>query len=106
MALRSMTYGVLPAPGHFAAAFDREVPGMRYSIGNDPLVGTVDLSCAELYALVSDCAGIFNGAIDSPADCRSIARVYSEDESFTEEERDAWGSLGSAILETLGFEWI
>lgn len=102
----SMTYGVMPSPDTFSAAFDREVDGLRYRVGNDRLLGTDDFSCSQLYAIVQDCANVFTGAADCPADLVSVLRVSSEDDEFTDEEREQYGDLGSAILSTLGFEWI
>ena len=102
----SMTFGVMPSLGTFAEHFDREVDGMRYRVTNDRLLGTDDYSCAELYAIVKDCADVFTGSADSPSELTSILRVTSEDEPFTDDERETYGDLGSAILSTLGFEWI
>lgn len=83
---RSMSFGVMPPRKEFRRHFDYYVgKGGRYRIGNDRFLGTTTLSEPELFALVKR----FGSMLGS-------RRKDSEEKA----------SLASAIMETLGFEWI
>ena len=79
---QSMSWGVFPSRKDFNRAFDEEVPGLRYRIRNDSIVGDDDFTASELWAL-----------------CRKLKRR-------ADRGNDAAGDLASAIMESLGFEWI
>jgi hypothetical protein len=74
------TWGVMPTSKEWKRHFDYYVPNGIYPIGNEPLVGgNRNFTSSELRALV---------------------RRFSQSPN---EERM---SLASAIMETLGFEWV
>lgn len=76
---KSMTYGKLPTFKEFEKAFDEQVDGLTYRIRNDKMMGNADLTVKELWYYL---------------------RLAVRDGS--DKELD-WAS---AILDTLGFEWI
>jgi hypothetical protein len=81
--MKSMTYGVMPSWTEFEAAFDREVPGGTYRIRNDKGGADGDYTARKLYELVKAQARDHELGLDDEA-----------------------GDFASAVLETLGFEWI
>jgi hypothetical protein len=80
--MKSMTYGQLPSKSEFEKAFDKEVDGDTYSFGRDPRVGTDKLTSRELWKELQDAV------------------------SEWEDGDDEAGDWASAVLGTLGFEWI
>ncbi len=81
--MRSMTYGILPSRADFDAAFERECPDGTYSIRNDKGGADGDYTASKLWALVKESAELLNDDGDEEA-----------------------GDFASAVLSTLGFEWI
>jgi hypothetical protein len=78
-----MTYGVLPPRAEFKKAFDEEMAGKSYTVRNDSILGDVDFDDAsDLY--------------------RTLASLVKAMEKGSDES----GDLASAILSTLGFEWV
>lgn len=83
---QSMSWGVMPPRANFRSHFNYYVgEGGRYRIRRDPVVGDRDLTEAETFALVKRYGNMLGSS-----------RKGSEDKA----------SLASAIMETLGFEWI
>lgn len=76
---KSLTYGTLPSKELFAKAFEEQVPGIYYRIRNDKYIGSVDLTESELWTHLKRAV--------------KIGREVGLD----------WAS---AVLDTLGFEWI
>jgi len=82
--MKSYTYGNLPTYDDFAAAFEADQDiGPTYRIRNDPYFGSDDLTCTELY--------------------EQLERARDD---WEENGEDAAGDFASAILQTLGFEWV
>lgn len=79
MPMKSMTFGVLPSKKDFRAAYERELGSKEYRITNCKIVGNASYDCEELYSLVK---------------------------AFAKSKREDRQMLASAILFTLGFEWI
>lgn len=77
--MHSMTFGVMPSRKDFARHFDFYVPMGVYRIRNDRLVGDADLTERETYDLVK---------------------------RFSKSPKEEKWSLASAIMQTLGYEWI
>lgn len=80
--MKSMTFGVFPSRKEFSAHFEHEVPGGSYRIRNDSILGDADFSEDQLWE-----------------NLRRLKRRWDKG------DEDA-GSLASAIMQTLGFEWI
>jgi hypothetical protein len=78
---RSMSYGQLPTRKEFGEAFDEEVPD-KFSVGNDPYLGTDEFTESELWKALQD-----------------LTRQFEEGD-------DGAGDTASSILYALGFEWI
>lgn len=77
-AIKSMTFGVMPTFATFQKAFNREVAGSYYTIRNDRNLSG-DYTARELYNLVKE----------------------------IKEDWDGPGAdTASAIMSTLGFEWV
>jgi hypothetical protein len=85
-----MTHGVLPAFAEFEAAFDRECTRGRYEItcgaARNPVTEDAagEYTARELYGLCARLADDWEGI----------------------EDGDCGAQLASAIMGTLGFEWI
>lgn len=81
MATQTMTFGVMPSFHDFRAAFERECPdgvfSVRSGLSRNPMEG--EWACSELFAEIM---------------------------AATEQDDDAKLSECSAILGTLGFEWV
>lgn len=78
----SSTYGVLPPYDEFLAAFEDEVESGTYAISNDKGGRDGDYSAPQLWKLIE-----------------------TEMERFELGDEEA-GDFVSAVLDTLGFEWI
>jgi len=85
----SMTYGTLPTQDEFLRAFANEVEGTRYRIraglSDRRIIDDGDYTSAELWVEV-----------------QKLTYRWLHGQPFAEQA----GNLASAILETLGFEWI
>lgn len=80
--MKTYTFGVLPPYDDFWDAFEDTVGSMYYRIRNDHRVGDTDFTPRELYA-----------------ELRSAVRDFENGD-------DEAGSWASAVLSTLGFEWV
>jgi hypothetical protein len=80
---QQLTYGVLPSYEDFEEAFDAEVPNSTYQIRNDRGGADGDYTARQLYSLVKE-----------------------QTELFNEDGDDEAGDFASAVLSTLGYEWI
>jgi hypothetical protein len=76
-----MSYGQLPTREEFSDAFYEEVPN-KFSVGNDPYLGTDEFTESELWKALKDL------------------------KEQWEEGDDGAGDTASSILYVLGFEWI
>lgn len=96
---KTLTYGTLPTREEFGAAFEREckreyaeIAGERcfsapiFAFTNDPRVGTVTLTCSELWRELND-------ALIDYRECGQPAA-------------DTAGQWCSDVLGVLGFEWV
>lgn len=80
--MKSMTYGNLPSKAEFEKAFDKEVPSGKYRFGNDERFGNDSVTSNELYK-----------------ELETAVEEYEDGD-------DAAGDWASAVLSTLGFEWV
>ncbi len=91
---KSMTYGVLPTREEFDTAFEQVSPLTgRFRFSNDPRVGTVELTCSELWREIGKAHDEWYAAGVSDADRNTASE-------------DAAGQWCSDVLGVLGFEWI
>lgn len=97
---RSMSFGVMPPREDFEAAFDRECPDGTFSFGNDPCVGTCELTSSELWAEL-EAQKAAHDAGEHASDCAGDGSC-SGDGCPCEEA----GSWCSSVLGILGFAWI
>ena len=85
--MQTMTYGVMPSREAFEAAFDRAeafAGKLTFSFGNDKRVGTCEMTCSELW--------------------EELCEAHREWEQGA--SNDEAGDWCSAVLGTLGFEWV
>jgi hypothetical protein len=94
MAIRSMTYGVMPSREEFDEACSlvdpdngRSVDGDGFRFGNDPRVGDCTLSSDELWDELVKAHGEYESDGESPLGDRA-------------------GDWCSSVLGCLGFEWV
>lgn len=84
--MKTLTYGNLPTYDDFATAFESDLdlgPNTLYHIRNDPYFGSDDLTCTEIY--------------------EQLERARDDWEKNGSEPA---GDFASAVLTTLGFEWV
>lgn len=86
-----LNYGQLPTEEQFREAFETVCAKTgRFEFGNDPRVGTCDLSADRLWRELKEAASEFNSG------------------AFEGEHGDAGdpGDWCSCVLSVLGFEWV
>lgn len=96
----SMTYGVMPDRDLFTRAFEARCPEGTFSFGNDPYVGTDELTCQQLWDELTSQhmtweAGEHADGCPGDGSCGGDGCPCE----------DA-GSWCSSVLGILGFEWI
>jgi hypothetical protein len=97
-----LTYGVLPTREQFEDAFEGDLGSDGvYQIRNCKRVGNSNFTCAELWAELNDAvnesqAGTCEG--EWADDNRSYEQIQADE--------DAAGDWASAVLQTLGIEWV
>lgn len=89
--MKSMTYGVLPSWREFEKAFKKEVPEGQY-----PMTLRGEDSKAARGTVLGD------GTFDAKELYKGVKQLTAK---YERGDDDA-GSLASAILDTLGFEWV
>ena len=90
MPVKSMTYGTLPDEREFGRAFREHCPSGKYEISNDKGGRDGSYGVSRLYELLEDQLSKWAG---------------SEVEGGDGGDEEA-GDFCSAVLSTLGFEWI
>ena len=95
MRFMSLTYGNLPTREQFEKAFiATDTTGNRvFAFGNDPRVGTCELTCDELWTEVCKATEEFNSDWDG---------IHTSDLAAKESS----GDWASAVLGCIGIEWI
>lgn len=96
----SLTYGVMPDRELFDLAFDARCPDGTFSFGNDPYVGNDSLNASELWDQLEAQHATWEAGEHAP-ECPGDGSCRGDGCPC----EDA-GSWCSAVLGSLGFEWI
>lgn len=97
-----LTYGVLPTREQFDDAFEGDLgPDGVYRVRNCKRVGNRDFTCATLWAEVNDATNELSA--------ETCEGEWADDNRSADEiqlDAEQAGDWASAVLQTLGIEWV